>query len=225
MSNNLEYTLEGDEAYIHTDAWEIGGISMQGVYASQEDLPFEDDDDDDIDETKESKAGPALGGWSFATQADVASAACVGGHNKVTPKQSASTQATRKPPSRPMFAPVNNRQPGQHGSMPRRGGLRPGGSVRVMPGPMAGTRHSSNVTAGDSAKVVAPVSGSRRRTSTTTSLVAGREAGGRNKSAVANTSGSDAGGNGQVAASIRCQEEADEEQHETKTEHVETKPE
>jgi hypothetical protein len=142
MSNYFECAREGDEAYVHTDAWEIGGISMQGVYASEDDLPF--DDDEDVDETKESKAGPALGGWSFATQADVASAACVGGHHKVAANQSASTQATRKPPSRPMTVPVNQRQPGQHGSTPRRGALRPGGSVRMMPGPMAGAPRFTN---------------------------------------------------------------------------------
>jgi hypothetical protein len=223
MSNNLECALEGDEAYVHTDAWEIGGISMQGVYASQEDSSF--DGDDDVDKTKESKAGPALGGWSFATRADVASAACVGGHHKVTPNQSASTQATRKPPSRPMPVPVNNRQPGQHGSMPRRGGLRPGGSVRMMPGPMAGGRRSSNVSAGDSAKIVAHALASRRETRTKTSLVAGQGAGARDKSVVAKTMNTIVRGNGQVAASIRCQEDADEEQQETKPEQVDTMPE
>jgi hypothetical protein len=215
MSNNLECALEGDEAYGRTDAWEIGGISMQGVYASQEDRSC-DDDDDDVDETNESKAGPALGGWSFATQADVASAACVGGHHRVTPNQSASAQTTRKPPSRPMTAPVNNnRQPGQHGSMPRRGALRPGGSVRVMPGPMAGARRSPNVTDGDSAKIVARASASRGHTSTTTSLVAGQGAGKRNEPAVANS----------INTIVDEQVETKPEQVETKTEQVEAKTE
>jgi hypothetical protein len=225
MSNNFECALEGDEAYAHTDAWEIGGISMQGVYASQEDRSFDNDGDDDVDETKESKAGPALGGWSFATQADVASAACVGGHHKVTANQSASTQATRKSPSRPMAAPVNNRQPGRHGSLPRRGGLRPGGSVRMMPGPMAGARRPTNVTAGESAKVVARVSVSRGDTSTATLLVAGQGAGRRNKQVAAKASSTIVGGNGQTAASIRSQQEAAKEQQETKTEHAEAKAE
>jgi hypothetical protein len=219
MSNNFECALLGDEAYGRTDAWEYGGISMQGVYASEEDHSF-DNDDDNVDETKESTAGPALGGWSFATQADVASAACVGGHHKATPNQSARIQATRKRPSRPMTAPVNSRRPGQHGSMPRRGGLRPGGSVRMMPGPMAGARRSTNVTAGESAKIVARASASRGHTSTTTSLIAGQGAGTSNKSAA---SGSIGGANAQVAAGIRIQQEADEEQIETKTEHVKTK--
>jgi hypothetical protein len=223
MSNNFECALEGDEAYVQTDAWEIGGISMQGVYTSDEDLSF-DDDDDYVDETKESTAGPALGGWSFATQADVASAGCVGGHHKVTPNQSASTQVTRKPPSRPMTAPVNKRKPGQHGSMLRRGELRPGGSVRMMPGPMAGARRSTNMTAGDSAKTVAPASVSPRQTGTTTLLMAGQRAGKHNKPEVAKTSGLVAGGHGQVAAGIRSQQEADEEKVDTTTERVETKP-